>query len=119
MKRLLAYLTVLIFFGAFLLISACYIGLGSAVDTEAPEISIETPAVDVIIRDTFAISGTWSDDGTIDSITVLLERTDGNGSPITRDATFSITTGETGSGPWSCILDPSADSDKFHFLQKF
>jgi len=96
----------------FLFTISCQIGLGAAVDTEPPVINIQTPQVDVIIRDTFAISGSWSDDGTIQSITVLLERTDGNGSAITRNAEFAVTEGTVGEGTWTCILNPKDDTEK-------
>ena len=96
----------------FLFTISCQIGLGAAVDTEPPVINIQTPQVDVIIRDTFAISGSWSDDGTIQSITILLERTDGNGSAITRNAEFAVTEGTVGEGTWTCILNPKDDTEK-------
>ena len=63
-------------------IISCEVGLGSAVDTEAPKLSIESPIVDSVIRDKFAIKGTWSDDGSIDSIVAELKRTDGYGTTI-------------------------------------
>ena len=96
----------------FLFTISCQIGLGAAVDTEPPVINIQTPQLDVIIRDTFAISGSWSDDGTIQSITILLERTDGNGSAITRNAEFAVTEGTVGEGTWTCILNPKDDTEK-------
>ena len=42
---------------------SCEIGLGASVDTEPPALTIQTPQVDSIIRDDFAISGTWTDEG--------------------------------------------------------
>ena len=59
-------------------IISCEIGLGGAVDTQAPSLTIDSPKVDAVIRDVFAISGRWSDDGTIDSLNVTLKRTDGS-----------------------------------------
>ena len=54
----------------FVMFSACDIGLGGAVDTEAPTGSITSPGVNAVIRDAFAIAGSWKDDGSIASISV-------------------------------------------------
>ena len=58
--------------------TSCEVGLGSAVDTQAPGITIERPEVDMVIRDKFVMSGEWNDDGVIDSVYVMVKRTDGN-----------------------------------------
>lgn len=68
-------IALLVIISAFTL--SCEIGLGSAVDTEAPTLVIKTPSVDSVIRDDFAITGTYEDDGNIASIVARLERTDG------------------------------------------
>ena len=52
------------------------IGLGAAIDTEVPTISIENPPTDAIIRDAFVISGNYSDDGEISSISLDLKNTE-------------------------------------------
>ena len=44
------------------------IGLGAAIDTEVPLLTIENPPTSSIIRDDFFITGTYSDDGVISSI---------------------------------------------------
>ena len=54
---------------------SCEVGLGEAVDVAAPVITIDTPKTSAIIRDTFAITGTWSDDGSIKSVEVELRNT--------------------------------------------
>ena len=43
-------------------ITSCEVGMGSAVDTIPPDLEIKSPESASIIRDTFAIKGTWSDD---------------------------------------------------------
>ena len=71
----------LIFLFIFVFISiciSCEIGLGSAIDVEPPSLTIDSPEVDKVIKDKFFIKGTWGDDGTIDSLYVILKRTDGN-----------------------------------------
>ncbi|MBP5601442.1 MAG: hypothetical protein J6X78_01825, partial [Treponema sp.] len=60
------------------LYTSCEIGLGAAVDTRAPDITIDRPEVDMVLRDRIVMSGEWNDDGTIDEVYVLLKRTDGN-----------------------------------------
>lgn len=54
---------------------SCEVGLGEAVDVAAPVIKIATPPTAAVIRDTFAIAGTWSDDGSIKSLEVTLKNT--------------------------------------------
>ena len=77
-KRKISFSTVLTgFFATLLLFFSCQVGLGEAVDTRPPTITIEKPEVDKVIRDKFLISGTWEDDGTIDNVYVVLNRTDG------------------------------------------
>ncbi|MBO4640982.1 MAG: hypothetical protein J5710_14630 [Treponema sp.] len=71
----------LIFLFIFVLVSiciSCEIGLGSAIDVEPPSLTIDSPEVDKVIKDKFFIKGTWGDDGTIESLYVILKRTDGN-----------------------------------------
>ena len=50
---------------SILLTISCEIGLGSSVDTEAPALYILNPPVDSIIRDSFLLSGSYTDDGTV------------------------------------------------------
>ena len=76
-KLALAVLLVWSFSFIFSLFSSCEVGLGASVDTEAPEITIENPPVGAVIRDVFALSGHWNDDGAISGISVTLKRTDG------------------------------------------
>lgn len=52
------------------------IGLGAAIDTEVPSITIENPPTDSIICDAFVISGNYSDDGEISSISLDLKNTE-------------------------------------------
>ena len=57
---------------SFLLLSSlftsCEIGLGSAVDIDPPSVVIEGPRVDAVIRNKFALYGTWKDDGTVEEL---------------------------------------------------
>lgn len=89
---------------------SCEIGLGASVDTDPPSLTISNPPVDAIIRDDFAISGTWSDDGTIGSISVELSRTDGNGEKLTFTGTFAEDSRKGGSGTWAADIPAKTTS---------
>ena len=97
-------LTAFSFFSVF---SSCEVGLGGAVDVQPPSITIQYPKVDSVIRDVFAIGGTWSDDGTIMSLVVTLNRTDGKGTAkeIHGECTFDESV--EGGGTWKAIIDYS------------
>ena len=103
MKKLFGGVAALLLFSLFI---CCEIGLGSAVDTDAPKLSITSPQVDSVIRDTFALSGTWEDDGSIESINAVLERTDGNGTSTKIEGTTTVTEIlENRTGTWQVIVD--------------
>ena len=97
--------TVAVLFTAGLLISflySCEIGLGGAVDTQPPTIKITNPPVDSVIRDNFALCGTYDDDGTIKSVSAVLTRPDKKGKDI--ELTEFTLTGDAnikGAGTWT------------------
>ncbi len=99
--------TLLTIFSLFVI--SCEIGLGASVDTDAPSLDITNPPVDSIIRDTFAITGTWSDDGNIANVLVKLKKTDGNGEPIDIEGTLHGDIRLGGSGTWSADIIPVAE----------
>ena len=82
---------------------SCEIGLGSSVDTEAPVLEISNPPADAVIRDAFAINGTWTDDGSIASVTVEMSRLDNN-QKTHFNGTFTAT--ERNGGTWSVSINP-------------
>ena len=84
---------------------SCEIGLGASVDTEAPQLEIQNPSPDAIIRGAFRIGGIWSDDGTIETVTVKLSRTDGKGSEIEYQANFAESNDDS-PNTWNCIINP-------------
>jgi large repetitive protein len=59
----------------FLPLVSCQVGLGSAVDTESPTIDITYPPAAVVIKGTFTLAGTCSDDQGVSSITVAVTNT--------------------------------------------
>ena len=95
------------FFGLIFLVSiiSCEIGLGSAVDTEPPSVVIETPKVDAVIRDVFAITGRWSDDGSISEVSATLKRTDGKAKDIEITGEWAPDPVLKETGTWKVIVD--------------
>ncbi len=95
------------FFSFLFLISiiSCEVGLGGAVDTQPPSLTIDSPKVDAVIRDVFALSGTWKDDGSITSVKATLKRTDGTGKPIHIDGDFEYDENSKEKGSWKVIVD--------------
>lgn len=106
-KSLLAILfgMTVLSFGAFNFTS-CEVGLGAAVDVEAPTLVIESPKTSVIIRDAFAISGTWKDDGNIDELTVVLRDTTTDKKTSYTGNVVQNPESEEAEGSWSVIIDP-------------
>ena len=97
----------------FSLFFSCEIGLGSAVDTQVPEISIDTPEVGTIIRDSFSFRGTWSDDGSIKEIKLTLKtlENDGSGSVI-YSKSCTIVNNSDSHNTWVCTINPIEESIK-------
>lgn len=110
-KKLFVSLFTAIVVASVCVFVSCEVGLGPAVDTRPPSIVIEKPEVDKVIRNKFVISGTWEDDGTIDSVYVMLKRTDGkllDGTSLERkvEATFTVDEEDDEKGTWQAIVDP-------------
>jgi len=88
---------------AALFFTTCEIGLGATVDTEAPVIEISGPLAGAIIRDTFSIHGTWTDDGEVKAVTLSLKDTETQKSYGPFDAT--VVTSSVGQGTWSYTIE--------------
>lgn len=88
-----------------LLTLSCEIGLGSAVDTEAPTLEIANPPSDAIIRDSFAVSGSWKDDGSISSVTMEMVRLDNN-KRVSFEGTFADPPERGADGSWQVVINP-------------
>lgn len=82
---------------------SCEIGLGSAVDTEAPTIEITYPQTNTVVRDSFLIKGNWNDDGAISSLLVTLHRPDEYIAPATYTATVEKS---RDTGTWYAVIHP-------------
>ena len=91
---------------SILLTISCEIGLGSSVDTEAPALYILNPPVDSIIRDSFLLSGSYTDDGTVVSVSAKLQRTDGSTNIINLTGTVEENSVKRGTGNWKVTISP-------------
>ncbi|UTY25298.1 Ig-like domain-containing protein [Treponema denticola] len=57
---------------------SCEVGLGASVDTAPPSNAITYPPKNAVVRDTFVIAGTCSDDTSVASVTVSIRNTGTN-----------------------------------------
>ena len=86
--RKYGYFVVLSVLALFLTMS-CNIGLGEAVDTQEPKIDISYPPISAVVRDDFVLGGNWSDDGSISSINITVQRADTKETKFTTIAQIS------------------------------
>ena len=91
---------------------SCEVGLGDSIDTKVPTVEINSPSADYIVRDEFTISGTWSDDGELKNIDVVLTNTSTKKKYPENDsfkATIIKEGGKDG-GNWTCKINPLSES---------
>ncbi|MBO5137176.1 MAG: hypothetical protein J6B81_01570 [Spirochaetaceae bacterium] len=86
--------------------SNCEIGLGNAVDTQPPVVAITSPGKGAIIRNTFTLSGTTSDETYVDSVSVLLTATGENAKSY---GPFAASVDKT-KGTWQVVLNQKTDN---------
>lgn len=91
MKKLLNLAEVL--FVGLLFLTSCEIGLGSAVDTQPPTITITSPSDSYIVRENFSISGGIADDMGVSRVEVLLRNTETGATYILPNASVNNETG--------------------------
>ena len=112
MKKIISILSVLFF--TTVLFNSCEIGLGSAVDAAAPEISITYPEKDgIVIMNDFTMSGIASDDTGIKSILVTFISTADKKisyGPFEAEVT---TYNDKKNDDWTVNLNKKTDSGKF------
>lgn len=81
---------------------SCEIGMGAAVDVEAPTVDVSYPPENAIVRDTFMAAGQCKDDMEVSSVKVTLYNPESN-------ITY---------GPYNAIVDSKANSWKVSLNQK-
>ena len=100
-KTSIAVIASLCFTVILSLFYSCEIGLGSAVDTQPPAVSITYPPSLAVIRDSFVLSGTWSDDQKVDSVYVEVYQSKEDNHTLVYKNTADITL----EGTWSITLN--------------
>ncbi|MGN0722961.1 MAG: hypothetical protein ACI4LT_03020 [Treponema sp.] len=70
-KRFSKFIFFLMLLSEFIFFS-CEVGLGEAVDTEAPKLTIDYPEAKAIVRDGFVLAGTCSDDIAVTKVVVSI-----------------------------------------------
>ena len=95
----MAILSLVLFF-------SCEIGLGSSVDTEAPKVEFDSSTVKAgsVVRDAFAVCGTFEDDGSIGSVKATLTNLENRSS---KKKSGSI---DASGGKWKVSFDPTAEN---------
>lgn len=92
MKRFEKFSYVIALFASFCLYFSCNVGLGEAVDTQPPTLSIESPSDGLIIMNTFTMQGSTSDETSVASVQIKLIPT-------------NETSGTTTYGPFDATVD--------------
>lgn len=106
-KNILLMVSVLV----LLPLISCQVGLGSAVDTESPTIDITYPPAAAVIKGTFTLAGTCSDDQGVSSITVTVTNTDN------KAAVWSYeTSAAPGGKSWTASLNRTDTASATGFL---
>lgn len=84
--------------------AACEIGLGSSVDVEAPKIDFSENTLEsgAVVRDAFAVFGSWTDDGSIGSINATLKNL--------ATGVETKKAGTVGENLWNVTFSPDEDS---------
>ena len=81
--------------------AACEVGLGSAVDTQAPTVSITYPPSLSIIRESFVFAGTWTDDMGVKTVHIDVYQSKDDGKKLVYSDEATIAT----DGNWSIELN--------------
>lgn len=109
MKKLFSFLGVLsLLIIESLLTFSCEVGLGSAVDVTAPSVVISSPKDSAVVRGDFALMGTWSDDGILDKVNVVLNSISNSSIKYEFNGEFSGND-QNESKNWRCVINPLSE----------
>lgn len=87
---------------SLILFSNCEVGLGEAVDTQAPTLSVTYPPASSVIREDFTIAGVCADDTKVTSVVIEVKNTDEN------NALYGTYFGVVSGNEWTATLNPKA-----------
>ena len=99
LKEFFIFLVAAIF--SIMSFAACEVGLGSAVDTQAPTVSITYPPSLSIIKDSFVFAGTWTDDMGVKTVHVDVYQSKDEGKKLVYSDEATVAT----DGNWSIELN--------------
>ncbi len=112
MKRVFkkVFCTLAVIAGVLITSTCNNVGLGESVDTQPPSLAITYPEQNVIIRDSFILAGTCSDETSVKSVTVTVKNTD-TGTTYIENAEAQISSDNKS---WQITLNnaESADDEK-------
>lgn len=91
-----------ILIAAFSILFSCNVGLGDAVDTEVPKVSISYPPASRPVRDWFFLAGTCSDDKGVASVSILATNTE-------TSKTYGPYSATVSDGTWTCKINEKSD----------
>lgn len=91
-----------ILIAAFSILFSCNVGLGDAVDTEVPKVSISYPPASRPIRDWFFLAGTCSDDKGVASVSILATNTE-------TSKTYGPYSATVSDGTWTCKINEKSN----------
>ncbi|MBO7639790.1 MAG: hypothetical protein J6S91_12540, partial [Treponema sp.] len=94
---------------ACLLGFSCKVGLGEAVDTVPPTVTITYPPAGAVVRDAFVLAGDCDDDTGVSSVDVYYERT---GTYATEKAMLATVNVGAGEKRWSLTINPNEQDVK-------
>ena len=111
MKKFLRNFLSLFSVAVLLAVSSCEVGLGAAVDTDPPEMSVSLPQVNSIIRGNVSFLGSYKDDGEISKVEIVIKRTDEYSTLQYKwEANLVPSQTKVGEGTWNYVIDPTASS---------
>ncbi len=106
MKKFSAFVGVLsLLILASLLTFSCQLGLGSAIDIASPTVAITSPKDSAVIRGEFALLGTWSDDGLLDKVSVVLNSTTNSSLKYEFNGEFTGNS-QSEAKNWKAVINP-------------
>lgn len=91
-----------ILIAAFSILFSCNVGLGDAVDTEVPKVSISYPPASRPVRDWFFLAGTCSDDKGVASVSILATNTE-------TSKTYGPYSATVSDGTWTCKINEKSN----------
>lgn len=107
MKRFEKFSYVIALFASFCLYFSCNVGLGEAVDTQPPTLSIGSPSDGLIIMNTFTMQGSTSDETSVASVQIkLIPTTESSGT--TTYGPFDATV-DNKKKTWTCNINKIVD----------